>query len=140
MPISVTLAPETKDKLPAGSRRRFALLAAAAQRAAKRRYAQVGLVFVGQAAMRALNRRYRKHDKVTDVLSFTYRSSPVEGEIIVCLPQAKRQAAVRKHTLKKELDALITHGLLHLAGHDHMRARERTRMRALEQAVLRLAK
>jgi len=57
----------------------------------------------------------------------------------VSLPQARRQAAERGHTLRNELAALLAHGLFHLLGYDHeaegdaelMRRREEAAMRAL---------
>lgn len=72
----------------------------------------VSLVIVGEVKIRELNKKYRKKNKVTDVLSFDY------GEIFICLPQAKKQAKKFGHSLKKELAILLIHGLLHLAGYD----------------------
>jgi len=73
---------------------------------------EVSIVIVGDAKIRNLNKRYRKKNKVTDVLAFDY------GEIFICLPQARRQAKKLGHSLKKELGILLIHGLLHLAGYD----------------------
>ena len=72
---------------------------------------QVSLVIVGEARIRKLNKKYRKRDKVTDVLAFDY------GEIFICLPQAKKQAKKVGHSPKKELAILLIHGILHLAGY-----------------------
>ncbi len=62
--------------------------------------------------IKALNKKYRKKDRITDVLAFDY------GEIIICLPQAKRQAKELGHSIKKELSILLIHGLLHLTGYN----------------------
>lgn len=123
-------------RLPPGTAARLRALARAAGAFVKRKYGEVGFVFVSEEAIRALNRAYRRHDKVTDVLSFTYSAKPVSGEVVVCLAQAARQAKRRRHELKRELDILAVHGLLHLAGYDHMKHAERARMRALERKVL----
>lgn len=74
--------------------------------------AEISLVIVEEGRMRNLNKKYRKKNKVTDVLAFDY------GEIFICLPQAKRQARKLGHSLKKELAILLIHGILHLAGYD----------------------
>lgn len=74
--------------------------------------AEVSLVIVGEAKIKEINKKYRKKNKVTDVLAFDY------GEIFICLPQAKRQAKEFGHSLKKELGILLIHGFLHLAGYD----------------------
>lgn len=73
---------------------------------------EIGLVIIGEERMRKLNKKYRKRDKVTDVLAFDY------GEVFICLPQARRQAKKLGHSLKKELAILLIHGILHLAGYD----------------------
>jgi len=72
---------------------------------------EISLVFASDSRMKSLNRKYRGRNRVTDVLAFDY------GEIIVCLPQAKRQAKKIGHSLKKELAILLIHGILHLAGY-----------------------
>jgi probable rRNA maturation factor len=73
---------------------------------------EVSLAIVGNAKIKELNKKYRRKNEVTDVLSFNY------GEIFICLPQAKKQAKQLGHSLKKELAILLIHGLLHLAGYD----------------------
>lgn len=71
---------------------------------------EISIVIVGDAKIKELNKKYRKKNKVTDVLAFDY------GEIFICLPQAKRQAKKLNHSLKKELSILLIHAILHLAG------------------------
>ncbi|MCK4859245.1 MAG: rRNA maturation RNase YbeY [Candidatus Omnitrophica bacterium] len=73
---------------------------------------EVNLVIIGEARMRKLNKKYRKINRVTDVLAFDY------GEIFICLPQARKQAKQLGNILKKELAILLIHGILHLAGYD----------------------
>lgn len=87
---------------------------------------RVTLVFVGDVRMRHLNATYRGYDKVTDVLSFAdgddyapAGETPDLGDIIICVPQARRQARRYGHGLKAELTRLIVHGLVHLSGYDH---------------------
>lgn len=72
---------------------------------------EISLVIVGDARMKALNKKYRGENRITDVLAFDY------GEIIICLPQARRQAKELGHSLKEELKTLLIHGILHLAGY-----------------------
>jgi len=79
---------------------------------------EISLVFTSDSRMKSLNRKYRGKNRVTDVLAFDY-GLPFggQGEIIICLPQAKRQAKKFNHPLKKELAILLIHGILHLAGY-----------------------
>lgn len=88
--------------------------------------------------MRRINREYRKKDYATDVLSFEYLDSPseVKGEIFICLPVAARQASENRQTLKKELEILLVHGLLHIAGYDHNNDNEEIEMENLAKKIL----
>ena len=58
------------------------------------------------------------------------------GEVIISYPQARRQARAAGHTIERELAGLITHGILHLTGHDHMRDDDEAAMSAKERAIL----
>jgi probable rRNA maturation factor len=78
--------------------------------------------FCGDPAMRRLNRELRGKDKTTDVLSFPGGVTPEGyhlGDIVISLPQARRQAEEAGHSLGRELRILLLHGVLHCLGHDH---------------------
>jgi probable rRNA maturation factor len=86
--------------------------------------ADVAVVFVGSRAIRTLNKTYRKKDAPTDVLSFPVgRRGPDGrfslGDIVVSVPIAARQAKARGHALGREIEILVLHGFLHLAGFGH---------------------
>ena len=61
---------------------------------------------------------------------------PVVGEVIISYPQAQRQAQDRRQNIDQEMALLIVHGVLHLAGHDHVEPQEAARMQAMERDVL----
>ncbi len=94
--------------------------------------------------MRSLNRRYRGKDKTTDVLSFSLREGAFPavqpdllGDIVISVPLAARQAARAGHSLGRELDVLLVHGLAHLLGYDHEKGPvEERRMKRLERRLL----
>lgn len=104
------------------------------------------LSFVTELQMRKLNRTFRRKDKPTDVLSFEPSSNmriadskeqkAYLGDIIVCVPYAKREAARREIALREELIRLIAHGVLHLSGHDHATARGEKEMFGLQERVV----
>lgn len=104
----------------------------------------LSVLLVGDRAMRTLNRRYRGKDRTTDVLSFSFREGPgadvqrsLLGDIVICVPTARRQARDAGHSLQGEIDRLLIHGLLHLVGYDHERGgTEEQRMRVREQRLL----
>ncbi|MBN1196231.1 MAG: rRNA maturation RNase YbeY, partial [Candidatus Aminicenantes bacterium] len=62
-------------------------------------------------------------DAPTDVLSFPIQEEFPEGfycgDIFICIPLAREQARKAGHSVSRELQLLLVHGLLHLAGFDH---------------------
>jgi len=74
--------------------------------------AELSIAFVDDATMRTLNRKFRRKDKTTDVLTFP-------EEIVISLDQARRQARDEKHSLATEVRYLVAHGVLHALGYDH---------------------
>ena len=87
------------------------------------------IAFVGDEAMRELNRRFRHKNKTTDVLTF----SDEDADIVISLDQARRQAADEKHSLAIEVRYLVLHGILHALGYDH--ETDRGEMNALELRI-----
>ena len=91
--------------------------------------------------MQALNRRFRKKNKATDVLSFPSGAPGAAGDIAISLEIAAANAVELGHGLATEVKILILHGMLHLAGFDHeiddgeMLAREVSLRRELELPV-----
>ncbi len=93
--------------------------------------------------IRTLNRRWRQKDHATDVLSFPGGPPPpgwpgplVLGDVVISLDTARRVATRERRLLREELDRYLTHGLLHLLGHDHHRPVAARRMAALEDRLL----
>jgi probable rRNA maturation factor len=96
--------------------------------------------------IRAMNLQFLGIDEPTDVLSFPDEADDfvqgladekLLGDIAIGLPTAVRQAEAIGHPLGAELGHLLTHGILHLCGFDHVdSAEEEARMRAREEHYL----
>ena len=88
--------------------------------------------FSGDEVIKALNKQYRGCDLTTDVLTFncSIKNIPFKGDIIININQAERQR--QKVALEKEVATLFIHGLLHLAGMDHLSKKEQERMNLYE--------
>jgi probable rRNA maturation factor len=98
--------------------------AALARFAAKARKAvglrgEVNVLVTSSEELRELNRRFRKKDKATDVLSFPSAMDGFGGDIAVSADIARENGESMGHGLGMELKILILHGILHLAGFDH---------------------
>ena len=89
--------------------------------------ASFGVRLCGDRAMRAMNRDFRGRDEVTDVLSFPGAGALEPGhlgDVVVCVAQARRQATARGVSLRRELETLLLHGVLHCQGFDHETIRD----------------
>lgn len=107
------------------------------------------LLFTSDEEVHALNREWRGRDKPTNVLSFPMleraelaeaagEGPPVMlGDIALAHETCAREAAEKGVTLEAHAAHLLVHGLLHLAGHDHVDSdAEAEAMEALETAIL----
>ena len=94
---------------------------------------------VDDPAIRRLNARYLRRRTTTDVLAFDLETpgpSRLMGEVIVCADTARRQARRVGVSVALELDLLVVHGLLHLAGWDDHEPREARLMHECERKIL----
>jgi probable rRNA maturation factor len=101
----------------------------------------VHVLVTSSAAMRSLNRRFRRKNKPTDVLSFpapqaANAGKKFAGEIAISADIAAQNALRLGHSLAAEIKVLALHGVLHLAGFDHERdngvmRRKETQLRRL---------
>lgn len=86
---------------------------------------ETDIKFASKEDIRKLNKKFRKIDKETDVLSLPLtnfqclKNYNLLGDIIICKKIAKLQARKFKHNLIREICFLGLHGFLHLLGHNH---------------------
>ena len=76
----------------------------------------IAVLITSRRKVRELNRRFRRKDKPTDVLSFPAATG---GDIAICAEIARQNAGRLGHSLSDEIKILMLHGMLHLAGYDH---------------------
>lgn len=97
----------------------------------------VDVVIVNDETIADLHGRYLNDPGPTDVLSFLLESAPgyLEGEVIVSVETAERQARSLGVELAQELLLYVIHGTLHLVGYDDQTVSERRRMRRAERRV-----
>ena len=125
----------TVEVLSAGGIRTPGLASWLAATAPVRARGMVTVAIVPDARVRTLNRRYRRQNHATDVLSFPAEEKGYLGDVVIAAGVARRQAAAARHSLQTELRVLALHGLLHLLGYDH--ERDDGRMARLERRLRR---
>lgn len=83
---------------------------------------ELSLALVGDRRMSQLHQQFMNLPNPTDVLTFPLeqdrRGDVLAGEVVVCVPEARRQARVRGVAVERELLLYALHGMLHLAGYD----------------------
>jgi len=109
---------EVSGSVPRLSQREIATFARKVLRAVDIEPEELSIAFVDDESMRELNRKFRRKNKTTDVLTFP-GDGPLLGEIVISVDQARRQAAGEKHSLAIEVRYLVLHGILHALGYDH---------------------
>ena len=87
---------------------------------------EVHVLIAGDDRLRRLNDRYLGRNRPTDVLSFPGgdllpSGRILQGEVIISLDAARRQAEELGHDEIREVSELALHGVLHLVGYDHER-------------------
>lgn len=107
-----------------------------------RHEAELSLVFVDEATIADLNKRYMGEDRATDVLAFPLDDEPMPGlpallgDVVVCPSVAAAQAPEHGTSVEAELGLLVVHGVLHVLGHDHAEESETAAMQARERHIL----
>src|SRR5262249_14351368 len=109
--------------------------AAAADKAAKFRGRSAFTVLLSSdRKLKTLNRDFRGKDKATNVLSFPAPKNDenYRGDVALALGVTRREAKASGKTLVDHATHLVVHGVLHLAGYDHVRLRDAKIMEKLE--------
>ena len=82
----------------------------------------LNVAITNDSEMRLMHWRYKGQRCTTDVLTFDLRDggseTSVEGDLLICLDEAVRQAAIYGHDVRAEVLLYAVHGLLHLTGYD----------------------
>jgi probable rRNA maturation factor len=104
--------------------------------------ADLTIVLTDDKQIQILNQQWMGVDGPTDVLSFPSDEIDPEsgshyvGDIIISIPRAAEQAKDAGHSVEAETQLLIVHGVLHLMGHDHAEAEDKTRMWKAQGEIL----
>lgn len=104
----------------------------------------MSLLLTGNDEIQVINREYRDKDQPTDVISFAYHETedfdigPYDtlGDIVISLDRVFEQAKEYNHSPKREFFYVLTHGILHLLGYDHIEEDDKLEMRAKEEEIL----
>lgn len=109
------------------------------------------ITFTTPEEIRKINKKYRKIDSATDVLSFPmfekaeldekiknkdFLYEDVLGDVIISIDKVKEQAEEYGHSFERELSYMLVHGFYHLMGYDHIEEEDKKIMRPKEEKIL----
>lgn len=101
---------------------------------------EVSIVLINDRIMEELHQRHMNIAGPTDVLTFPLdvdsRGRVMSGEVLICVPEARRRAILHNSSTRNELLLYALHGLLHLLGHDDRTARAFAAMHKAEDQIL----
>ena len=111
----------------------------------------ITITFTTPEEIRKINKKYRKIDRATDVLSFPmfekaeldekiknkdFLYEDVLGDVIISIDKVKEQAEEYGHSFERELSYMLVHGFYHLMGYDHIEEEDKKIMRPKEEKIL----
>jgi len=138
--IDIQVASKLWQAQPAAEQTVRAAIAAAAA-ALSTADGEVSVVLTDDAAIRSLNRDWRKIDKPTNVLSFPApKGAAMLGDIVIAYETLERECAEEDRIFLDHLAHLTVHGFLHLIGYDHQNDAQADEMEALESKIMILLK
>lgn len=102
-------------------------------KAIKKQNTDLEIIFLSDAEIRPINRKYKHANRATDVLSFDLGSC---GQILISSDMALENSRIFSTPLEKELVLYVIHGILHLFGYDDEKPSERSRMFRKQASIL----
>src|SRR5258708_8815903 len=95
----------------------------------------VTLRIVAAPEGKRLNKKFRRKNRATNVLSFSYGG---EGDVVLCHPVIAREARAQGKSGAAHYAHLVVHGVLHLRGDEHATSKQATRMNSTQTSSLAL--
>lgn len=93
---------------------------------------ELSVLLVSRDHIKQLNSRFASENEATDVLAFPMMEDDEEsellGDVVVCPEVAQGNVASLNHSLERELQVLLAHGILHLLGYDHETPTDKAQM------------
>lgn len=126
MQIDITIENTTSFEIPSKKDIKAAILEVLESKKVKSDVI-LGLEIVDKKEIKKLNKKFRKKDAPTDVLSFPIHEVAPKvadhpillGDIVICYDEMKKNAKLYNTTKETEFLKLISHSTLHLLGYHH---------------------
>jgi|TARA_Y100001949_G_C15972934_1_gene324743 probable rRNA maturation factor len=99
----------------------------------------------GNKKIKQLNKKFRKKNKPTDILSFPFKKKVSKnmtylGDIIISYDYMNKTKSSNIYEFKDKVAKIFIHGFLHLVGFDHVKMKEFKKMNKEESKIYKLVK
>ena len=104
-----------------------------------RKVGELNFIFCTDQHLLEKNIQFLNHDTYTDVITFDYSDSKIiNGDVFISVERVKENANTFEVDFEDELDRVMIHGVLHLAGYQDKSKEETNIMRKKEDFYLSL--
>ena len=103
------------------------------------------ILLSGNKKIKQLNKKFRKKNKPTDILSFPFKKKVSKnmtylGDIIISYDYMNKTKSSNIYEFKDKVAKIFIHGFLHLVGFDHVKMKEFKKMNKEESKIYKLVK
>ena len=106
-----------------------------------RKLGNINIIFCSDPYILDINKKYLKHNYYTDIITFDYCEGQVlSGDLFISVDTVRANAVFYKTDFSEELNRVIIHGVLHLAGYDDQTDDQKAQMRSKEDYYLKIRK
>ena len=94
-----------------------------------RKLGNINIIFCSDPYILDINKKYLKHNYYTDIITFDYCEGQVlSGDLFISVDTVRANADFYKTDFSEELNRVIIHGVLHLAGYDDQTDEQKAQM------------
>ena len=102
----------------------------------KKKTGEINFIFCNDKFLYSLNKKFLKHNTLTDIITFQYPSKTLSSEIFISIPRVKDNSEKFRVSFEKELRRVMIHGVLHLCGYKDKTAKQKKEIRKKENYYL----
>ena len=104
----------------------------------KKKEGEINFIFCSDTFLLEINKKFLKHNTLTDIVTFQYPSENISSEIFISVPRVKENAKKFSVPFENELRRVMIHGALHLCGYKDKTGKQKKEIRKKENYYLRL--
>ena len=102
----------------------------------KKKTGEINFIFCNDRFLYSLNKKFLKHNTLTDIITFQYPKKTLSAEIYISIPRVRENAKKFKVGFENELSRVMIHGALHLCGYKDKTAKQKKEIRKKEDYYL----